>query len=316
MLMAHWPARHGAVFDRETQRVMLVRGFLRRPLIVPYSAIAFTGYTEDAVNFSKDLILLSTAVPGRRRKPIRMVMNTTGGGSSTYSLEQVIGAVDCFMDQGNTRAMPLSIKHRIEWYRKHRLTLWHMAWRPLPASDLPRYLAPDSLYQSDLLDPKTDSDYHLELTEEGRNNIRQRALLQAYLEAVWETLDIDQIDPTLKADAEAEFGQETLAREVQECFVNEWRSGLKLHGEVEFISESKKERHRQIENALWDINFKRKELSFQELFSLVKTINDYKYQLLCDGEITRTEYLESFRHSHPRTDLPDTPDNVIPLHNN
>ncbi|WP_161599251.1 hypothetical protein [Reinekea blandensis] len=306
-VLCHFPIRHGVIFDRDAQTAMLIRGWFRKPLVVPFDGIFFTSYTEDVRNFSKDLIMHSQYVPKGRKKPIRLALNT-GLGSTGYSMAQVVGAVDCFMDKNNTQAMPLSIKHSIEWHRKHKLTLWHLAWRPLPEDELPKYTAADSLYQADLLDPK-DKAFKFQLTAEGREVMRKEDLLNRYLKAVWEAMSVDAIDAELKQAAEAEFGIESLEKKIREQTFNERHQSFDLLLEICEDFDSRKGKIKEFSDKLSDLRMKEKKVHLSYIFDALTDLNKCKEDLLSQNEISYEQYLNSFKHAQP------TPKSEL-MHNN
>ena len=297
VVLSHFPVRHGVIFDRDAQTAMLIRGWFRKPLVVPFEGIFFTSYTEDVRNFSKDLIVFSQYVPHGRKKPIRLVLNTAVG-STGYSMAQVVGAVDCFMDKNNTQAMPLSIKHSIEWHRKHKLTLWHMAWRPLPEEELPKYTAADSLYQTDLLDPK-DKAFKFQLTAEGREVMRKEDILNRYLAAVWEHMSLEGIDADLKKAAESEFGTEALEKRIREQAFDERHQCLDLVLEVCEDFESRTGKLKDFSDELFVLGMNESKESLSYIFSALKGIHKSKPTLLAQSSITYEQYKNSFKYSKP-----------------
>ncbi|EAR10840.1 hypothetical protein [Reinekea blandensis] len=311
LVLAHLPIRHGVLFDRDAQTAMLIRGWFRKPLVVPFDGIFFTSYTEDVRNFSKDLIVHSQYVPKGRKKPIRLALNTTLG-STGYSMAQVVGAVDCFMDKNNTQAMPLSIKHSIEWHRKHKLTLWHLAWRPLPEDELRKYTAADSLYQADLLDPK-DKAFKFQLTSEGREVMRKEDLLNRYLKAVWEAMSVDAIDAELKQAAEAEFGAESLEAELRKQAYSERCQTLFLVNDLRKANDLNHRMLSELDDLIYDLSLKENKENLNFVFEVLTDINNRKKDLLGSNLITYDQYKKSFKNSKPTSQSELVHTNIIQM---
>ena len=309
VVLSHFPVRHGVIFDRDAQTAMLIRGWFRKPLVVPFEGIFFTSYTEDVRNFSKDLIVFSQYVPHGRKKPIRLVLNTAVG-STGYSMAQVVGAVDCFMDKNNTQAMPLSIKHSIEWHRKHKLTLWHMAWRPLPEEELPKYTAADSLYQTDLLDPK-DKAFKFQLTAEGREVMRKEDILNRYLAAVWEHMSLEGIDADLKKAAESEFGTEALEKRIREQAISERSQTLFLINKLRKLNGLNAKELKDLDDALFDLSMKESKNNLAYIFNALSNINQMKSELVKQSLISFEQYNETFKYSSPMAKSILTQNNIV-----
>ncbi|MBU2862289.1 hypothetical protein KO489_00385 [Reinekea forsetii] len=297
--MAWLPHRHGVLFDRDHQTAMLIRGWLRKPLVVPFSAIQFIDYVEDVINFSRDLIVLSTQVPGRRKRPIRVPLSTAFGGSH-YSMSQVVGAVHCFMDQDNTRAMPLAVKNSIEWFRRHGLTMWHFNWRPLPKDDLATYQKPDSLYKADLIDP-SDGKFMEYVLPEGRALMARETLLEEYLDAVWENLSLEQVDPDLLKRTQEQISQSDIDEGVNRRLDNDRYENIIIYeefngGEIEPENDESKKYF----SFIAALGRTRDTQRFSERLEAIRLINSYKKQLLSEGKITEKQYNESFLFGVPK----------------
>ncbi|MBU2862291.1 hypothetical protein KO489_00395 [Reinekea forsetii] len=298
--IATWlPHRHGVLFDRDHQTVMFIRGWLRKPLVIPFSAIKFIDYVEDGINFGRDLIVLSTLVPGRRKRPIRLPLSTAMG-NSRYAMCQAVGAIHCFMDQENTRAMPRAIKNSIEWFRRHDLTMRHFNWRPLPEDDLYTYQKADSLYHADLVDP-SDTNFMEYVLPEGRVLLAREALLEEYLDAVWENLSLEQVEPELikrtqdqilQSDIDEAINRRLLTDRYENINVYEEFNGGEIgpaselsHGYFKFVTALGKARD---------------PIYISEQLEAIKNINCFKKKLLSEGKLTEEQYKKSFLYGIPK----------------